>query len=418
MMSGAVTASLPVRPWAYGALGLPLAFAALPLYLHLPHYYASVTDLSLAWLGAFLLLARLGDALLDPWLGHGVDRYGGPAWLLGALALFGAGFVALLHPPAENAGLWLMVCLCLTYLGFSAATIAYQAWGAALGQGEGARQNRLTASREAYTLAGVILAASLPAVLSPVLTDGVASLAWVLPPLLLLGALLALGGGGPWPVRGAAPAEDSLLAGLRAVLAHGPMARLLGVFVVNGLAAALPATLFLFFVSDRLGADQAAGPLLALYFIAAALAMPLWVRLAARQGRCRAWAAGMGVALLGFLGAIFVGPGEVTLFAAVCLASGLGLGADLVLPAALAADFGQALKRPGAVFGLWNFVAKLNLGLAAGLALPWLAWLGYQPGTGEGLLALHWTYAGLPLVLKAWALGMLWRFRHVLEVKS
>ena len=40
---------------AYGALGLPLAFAALPLYVHVPRYYAEVTGMELARLGAILL---------------------------------------------------------------------------------------------------------------------------------------------------------------------------------------------------------------------------------------------------------------------------------------------------------------------------------------------------------------------------
>ena len=55
-----------VLPWrdglAYGLLGLPLAFAALPLYVVLPHYYASNLGLPLASVGTLLLLVRLIDA--------------------------------------------------------------------------------------------------------------------------------------------------------------------------------------------------------------------------------------------------------------------------------------------------------------------------------------------------------------------
>jgi len=57
-------ASLP-RPAlvAYGALGLPLAFAALPLYVHVPRLYAGEAGLSLAAVGAVLLAARIVDAV-------------------------------------------------------------------------------------------------------------------------------------------------------------------------------------------------------------------------------------------------------------------------------------------------------------------------------------------------------------------
>ena len=50
---------------------------------------------------------------------------------------------------------------------------------------------------------------------------------------------------------------------------------LLAVFVVNGIASAIPATLILFFVQDRLQAPSAVEPLfLGSYFVCAALAMP------------------------------------------------------------------------------------------------------------------------------------------------
>ena len=59
---------------AYGLLGLPLAFVALPLYVVLPHHYASTFGLPLATLGAVLLGARLLDAFTDPLIGRWMDR--------------------------------------------------------------------------------------------------------------------------------------------------------------------------------------------------------------------------------------------------------------------------------------------------------------------------------------------------------
>jgi Na+/melibiose symporter-like transporter len=67
---------------------------------------------------------------------------------------------------------------------------------------------------------------------------------------------------------------------------------------------------------------------------------------------------------------------------------------------------------------VWNFVAKLNLALAAGLALPLLGQLDYVPGGTGGLPALTFTYALLPLAFKALAAGLLWRWRHSLELSS
>jgi Na+/melibiose symporter-like transporter len=183
--------------------------------------------------------------------------------------------------------------------------------------------------------------------------------------------------------------------------------RLLAVFVVNGIASAVPATLVLFFVQDRLQAPAAAASgFLALYFVAAAVGMPLWLRAVARLGLARAWLTGMVLSVAAFAGAALLGPGDLAGFALVCALSGLALGADLALPAALLAgviaEHGDRGRHDGAYFGWWAFASKLNLALAAGLALPLLALWGYAPGvrTPEALTALGLAYAVLPCALK------------------
>jgi glycoside/pentoside/hexuronide:cation symporter, GPH family len=400
------------RILAYGLLGLPLAFAALPIYVHVPRFYADVAGMELALLGFILLGARLLDAGIDPWLGWLADRVPRPTMVAVALLPFALGFVALLNPPSEYPAAWLLGSLALTYLGFSAASVAYQAWGADVGT-DSALRTRLTAAREGFGLVGVVLAAALPGLLAADLGAGIARLAWILPPLLLVAALITFSQVGAGQAL-RAPSQP-LLPSLRRVMADRAFRRLLAVFVANGIAAALPATLFLFFVADVLQVEAASGPLLALYFVAGAASLPLWVRISARHGRTAAWLIAMGVSIVAFAGASLLGAGDLWAFAAICLASGLALGADLALPAAIAADLGERQGQAGACFGVWNFVAKLNLALAAGLALPLLGLLGYVPGGDSGLPALTFAYALLPLAFKAVAVLLLWRWRHSLE---
>jgi Na+/melibiose symporter-like transporter len=274
----------------------------------------------------------------------------------------------------------------------------------------------LTAAREGFGLLGVVLAAALPSVLANDMNSGIGRLSWLLLPLLLLAAAVSFYGvpGGPTAPVSRAP----LLASLRRVFADQAFRRLLLVFVANGIAAALPATLFLFFVADVLHAEAASGPLLALYFIAGAASLPLWVRLAARYGRVVAWLLAIALSIAAFAGASLLGPGDLWAFAAICLASGLALGADLTLPVAIAADLGERQGQAGACFGVWNLVAKLNLALAAGLSLPLIGVLGYVPGGGTGLSALVFAYAFLPLAFKLLAGSLLWRWRTYLELQS
>ena len=79
---------------------------------------------------------------------------------------------------------------------------------------------------------------------------------------------------------------------------------------------------------------------------------------------------------------------------------------------------GQAAPlEAGACFGWWNFVTKANLALAAGLALPLLALLGYAPGARDAgaVAALAGVYGFAPVVLKLAAITLLWRWRHEIE---
>jgi Na+/melibiose symporter-like transporter len=110
------------RVLAYGLLGLPLAFAALPVYVHVPRYYAETTGISLALLGGILLAARLLDAGIDPLLGWLADRVARPVMVAVALLPFAVGFVALLNLPEGFPAMWLLASLVFTYLGFSAAS--------------------------------------------------------------------------------------------------------------------------------------------------------------------------------------------------------------------------------------------------------------------------------------------------------
>jgi len=92
--------------------------------------------------------------------------------------------------------------------------------------------------------------------------------------------------------------------------------------------------------------------------------------------------------------------------------SGFALGADLALPPSILADvIGRkgAMRSTGAYFGVWTLATKLNLALAAGIALPLLAYLGYAPGSRDpqALFALAVTYAAVPCVLKLVAIAAL-----------
>jgi GPH family glycoside/pentoside/hexuronide:cation symporter len=444
---------------SYGSLGFPLAALALPVYVYVPKFYVDQFGLSLSWIGLALLCTRLLDALLDPMIGVYVDRrlswrtegdgQGVSSlirWAAGPLMI---GFVALFMPPRilENshlASVWLLGCLLLTYPAYSIVSIAYQTWGAVLGNLVSPIQQaqvrlRWVASREVAGLAGVIVAAGVPAVF------GMPALVGVFVSSMLLALLWQAQQASALSVEGRESPNESRSQKYTAHMGYWRTLRLdvieavrwphlrwlFGVYVLNGVAASIPATLFLFFVQDALGLAQYGGSYLVLYFLAGALALPLWVRCADRIGEVRAWALGMFLAMLAFVWAYGLPQSSNAAwgYAVVCVLSGMALGADLVLPSALLAGVlnhrHQGKAQGGTAFGLWNGLSKLNLALSAGLVLPILQWLGYQsqpegalqplPMDTPGLVALVQAYALWPCVLKILALILLWMspLRHL-----
>jgi Na+/melibiose symporter-like transporter len=411
-----MNAALAPRHWlAYGALGLPLAMAALPVYVHVPRFYAESVGIDLALLGVVLLAARLLDAGLDPLIGWwGDSRRARRGMILLALPCLALGMPALMHPPAAHVLPWLAGALALTYFGYSLATIALQAWGAELGR-DARERTLLTASREGFGLIGVVAAAVLPGLLAADAASGLSRLAWVfVAALAVLAGLTLLAT--PRPPLVQRRTQDT--APPLAALGDAAFRRLLAVYLASGIAAALPATLVLFFVADVLQADAWGGAFLALYFVAGAAGLPAWVTLARKIGRVRAWIGGMALSSLAFVWAYALGAGDVAAFAAICLLSGLALGADLAFPPALLADLAErerASVRAGGYFGWWGLATKLNLALAAGIGLPLLAWLGYRPGEAGGTAGLAAVYCLLPVGFKLVSAALAWRWRHILE---
>ena len=418
------------RLYAYGALAAPLAMLSLPVYVHIPKFYAEQFGLALGNQGALLLAARACDGIQDPALGYlsdyaqarGIDRR---AWIIAGAPLLAAASYGLFAPPAAvlpHIAWWFFAMLVLVYGALALMQISYHAYGAELST-DATQRTRITAIREACGLVGVLAGAILPQVCATAWGPRAGYAAFALGVAALL--LIATGVSarcGPAPL--ARPAVyrggEAWWRTMTRPLANPALRHLLTVFMLNGTANAIPATLVLFYVGDVIGRDDLGAAFLCVYFAAGVVAMPLWPWLARRAGTTRAWLLGMLASMVAFIWAVFLGPGDVLPFFLICGWSGLALGADLALPPALLADTidhevadGRGYPS-GAYFGLWALITKLNLALAAGITLPLLAVFGYTANntpTSHAVLALTLSYGLLPCLLKAGACIVLMRAR-------
>ncbi|SHM28570.1 Na+/melibiose symporter [Roseibium suaedae] len=398
---------------AHGMMAFPLAFAGLPIYLHAPDFYARTLGQPLSLLGLVLLALRVIDAIQDPLIGSLSDRWNRHRTLilsLGTTAL-AAGFWMIFHPipDAPLVSLALSVFICTT--GYSVVAINLQALGGTWRVPEASR-TKVTTWREGFGLAGLLAASIAPTLLNaeaaPQAAFNLLSLS-VVP--FSTAALIVLT---RWMRRShfQLAAKSSAGFGWKLLLRHPWRRHFFGLYALNTCASAIPAVLVLFFIRDRLEAGHLTGSFLLLYFLSGVGAMPLWETLAKRKGKVIAWATSMALATATFFWAVFLGPGDVIMYAAVCALSGLALGADLALPPALLADHIDRTSGAGEasrLFALMALISKGALAVATGIALPLLGLAGYQPGmemtSGTGLW-LSLAYAAIPCVLKA--LTLIW----------
>ncbi len=425
----AMTATSPGVPrlLAYAAPALPLALLTLPFYIVVPATYVDL-GAPIAAVGLVLLLIRLMDAATDPLMGVIADRtrgrIGRKLWFALGVPLTALSAAMLFLPPAAMDGIgYLALWATLLSLGWTIVLVPYGAWGAELSS-DYAGRSRVAAFRETAVFIGTLVALVMPEIVKQ---SGVAANAVNLRTLELFAYAIAIGlpltAFLAWLLTPEPPdrssASLSLTEGFAAMLGNRPFIRLIIAFLFNGLANGLPATLFLFFVTYRLELSESAGVFLIIYFGAGLLGVPFWLWLSRRIDKHKAWSLGMLLACLGFLAAPFLPPGAFWAFFAVCVVTGIAVGADLTLPPSIQADVIEAdtassgSERSATYMAAWSLATKLSLALAVGIAFPLLAAFGFDPGknlnAAEGRGMLAFLYAGLPIILKLIATAIVWR---------
>lgn len=407
---------------AWSLFAALIAMAGLPIYIHAPKFYVDQYGTSLAAMGFTLAALRLIDVVQDPllgWLAEATRPIRRLTIAAGTTLMAAALYALFAVAPPFAPLLWFALTLTLLFSAFSYLTICFYAEGVTKAQTLGQQGHiRLAGWREGGSLLGVCLAATAPVALAPLTNTPFTAFALIFA-VVALAATLAMHR--EWqgtPAEQVAHPWDLF----RPALADPLSRRLLLIALLNAAPVAVTSTLFLFYVESRLALPGYEGPLLLLFFLAAAASTPLWSLLARKHGPKPTLLAAMVLAIASFLWTLTLGAGDLIPFALICAASGAALGADLtLLPAIFAQRLAQTGTPEAAAFGLWNFVSKLSLALAALTILPALQAAGFQPGaqnSESALLTLTLIYAGLPCVLKVIAIALLARTDLQMSLKD
>jgi len=418
-----------LRDVRYGSAAFVLGVPTIPLFVLLPPLYAESLGIGLTATGVALFLARALDVLSDPVIGYVSDRLDTrwgrrkPLICLGAI-LGGIGTLFLLT-PGDGVGVWYLgLWSAILYLGWTLISIPYLAWGAALSDDYQGRA-RVTSVREGFTLLGILAAGAVPAIAAAFGQGEREALGYIAWGAIAIGTLLFLMllKTVAEPTRrqtGAARHDDRLRRILAGIATNKPFRLLIASWLLNSLANGIPAVLFILYMKHVLATSELErGVLTFLYFLAGVLGIPFWLWLSGRVGKHRAWCGAMILACIAFAFVPMLGAGDFALFAIVCVVTGIALGADMALPPAIQADvaeydyFRTRRDSGGTLFALWSMVVKLSLALSVVIAFPILDWLGFDPDLPRGennLLALAVIYSMVPIVFKACAIALVWRY--------
>jgi Na+/melibiose symporter-like transporter len=413
--------------WAFGLVALPLSTIGLPLTIYLAPFYAGEMGLSLAALGTAMMLARMVDIFVDPFIGASSDRlrtrFGRrkPFLVIGVIVLL-LGMTQLFN-PAQGVGLaYFLGWLAVMYAGFSLVQVPHRAWGAELSPHYHERTH-ISSVRQFFGTAGLIVSTLVPAIVlsqpgakSSDVLHALSVMTLIVLPLVAALNLYATPEPKASPVPPRAPIDWK--AAWRAMRRNGPLRCILLVLFIGFSAETFRQTLTVFYARDVIGVPNL-GLIYVYYFVSAFVGVPFWRWFAKHTSKHQALAAGMAIAIATNLGLFGLGKGDVALFTAMFILKGFCFGALDLLPAAMladAADVDTAISRKsrvGLLFALCGVVTNLGQAVGQGLSLNALAWVGYQAAgeTGEAALgSLRVLYALVPSVVLAVAMFITLRY--------
>ncbi|AKH68286.1 Na+/melibiose symporter-like transporter [Spongiibacter sp. IMCC21906] len=357
-----------LRYLRYALPGLPLAALMLPFYIYVPLWLSEHGNYGYTLVGALFFIARISDVLTDLPVGAWIDRKGcGAPWWLSSWFLLAVSALVLFLLPHPWPAWALLLVLVLLMLGWTGINVPWLALPVSLARNNGERL-AYNSAREAMLLFGTLVAMLLPGILSP------DALRWMLMPMLGFLLFTALLQG-----RHKGVTSSHTATSIWPLIKEPRVLSLALPWCINMLANAIPGTILVLFMREVLVAEDAVPAALLVYFLSGLIGVPFWYALARRIGSLTAWRLGLCLSALLFGFAALLGEGDLYWFIAICVGTGLMLGADQALPSAMQTGLAQSLASNGGnkdmgarLFALWSMLSKGAMGIAVGVAYLWL----------------------------------------------
>ncbi|MFM8518042.1 MAG: MFS transporter [Nevskiaceae bacterium] len=416
---------------AYAAPTVALQAMLVPLYNFLPPvYYSAEVGMVALTVATIFAVGRFWEAIIDPLVGALSDRtrsrFGRRRiWMVAGapIALLSAWF--LLLPPAGATPMYLLVWLVLFYAGWTMVYVPHQTWGGEL-SADYAERTRIAGFRESGAFFGYLCASAVgmfywiwfKGVALPSYAQIVQSVGVFFAVALPLAILWCFARVPVAEVHAERTPGWSELLGI--LVRNAPFRRLAGAYLLDRLAMGVYFGVQPVLISQALGLQQHVLTVAIVNTIAAVLLAPLWVPVASRVGKHRAYCIANGVTAIAYVSLFFVPAGVVlpVLLANVVMA--FGNGGTMIMPPAMTADAvdsdelqtGSAQMGGHMAFLASIFKFGMGLGLFAGLGF--LSLFGYvdmsQVLTSEVAQGVRLGASWLPALMLLVPIVWMWRY--------
>ena len=402
----------------YGILGIPIAFLGFPLYIYLPTFYVEHIGLSVGVVGFILLFARLADMVLDPFIGRFCDIYSTKFNIIFISSFFLFFGLFFLIKPIYYNSYWLFLFSIITYISYSFVLIPYLSLNSILGSNQ-TDNIRLAFSREIFIIIGVLTSLFIPYIFL-VSNDSKKSLELLLYTILFIFPLILLvfyRNLKDLEPKNGKILHNNFFKSLKNFFIDFPYhKKLFFAFLLNNLANALPATLFLFFVKYVLVLEDKTGLFLIIYFLSAIVAFPFWIKVSNKLTKKATWILSIIVAISAFVFVPFLKEGDFIYFSIICIMTGSCLGADMALPSSIQAEVANMTKEKedltGVLFGFWAMITKLSLALAVAISFISLEVANFESQNinQTSIFVIIFLYSILPIILKIFSIISLLKY--------
>ncbi len=420
----------------YGSIAMPLALVGYPIAIWLPSFYASDYNIPLAIVAAVLFWSKITDVITDPLVGQISDNLRSPMGRRRPLILLGAPIFMLstwllFVPLSETVDFsYLLFCVIGMYIGTTLVSLPFGAWGAELSK-DYHQRSKVTAWREFYYLAGLLLAAFIPYLVETYgdgstanVMKGLALAIIVTLPVTTITASLFVGEPAIADDKNAGSKKkkftDDFISGVGVMFRNHPMRIILIISFVVTMAEAFRNALSLFFMKSVIGVEKV-GSMYFLYFIAGLIAIPLWLKLGKLWGKHRAFCLTMFIIACISVANYFLDQNDYYIFAALFLLKGACFGGLQFLPLSILADVidvetaQTGKENAGRYFAFAGMASKIATAAGTYFALYLLSLSAFDvkllsDNPTEHLSALRFHYALMPALFFVLTIILAFRF--------